>query len=322
MLVAAEGAYRWLFGGRQFFHTRTYPGQLRNRVITWARTDPHLGWVFSGRNFQTFRRGDAKWEAFVNDEGFRAPVNYQKSERRPGEQRVMVLGDSFVFGVYLSEPETLTAQLAQQLGPGFTVYNFGIPGWGLDQMYLAYLKYVDVIEPDVVLVSYIDSDVERTFDAYRLIERFNKPSFDLEDGRLVERRGGKPGLLDRISYKSLMASQLYNRFYRRPYSKAIADALFENFAQETQRRRQRLIVLRYPTKLEVLQGRPNDVFDFSEILARNQVLSLDPLDKMRACGPQRYRGFYIDDDGHPTGAGNEFVARFLVEQGFRMAVTD
>jgi hypothetical protein len=314
MLVAAEFTYRWIFRGRQSFHTRSYPGQLGNRVITWARIDRDLGWVFSGRNLQTFRRGEAKWEALVNHEGFRAPVNFQKTERRPGERRVMVLGDSFVFGVYLNDPETLPAQLGKQLGPNFTVHNFGMPGWGLDQMYLAYLKYVDAIEPDVVLLSYIDDDVVRTFDAYRWIERLNKPSFDVEDGRLVKRRNGTPGVLDRLSFKSLMASQLYNRFYRRPYSKAIAEALFDRLGQETHRRSQRLIVLRYPTKLEVLEGRAGGEFDFASTLERNQVVSLDPLDEMRACGPQCYRGFYIEDDGHPTGAGNEFVARFLVKQ--------
>lgn len=86
----------------------------------------------------------------------------------------MVLGDWFTFGVYVEEPKTLPAHLATQLGEGFELFNVSSPGWGVDQMYLAYRKFVEVLDPDVVVLVYINDDVRRAFESE--IEG-EKPSF-------------------------------------------------------------------------------------------------------------------------------------------------
>jgi hypothetical protein len=69
----------------------------------------------------------------------------------------MVSGDSFTFGALLDDPDTLTYLLQERLGSGHEVYNLASPGWGLDQMYLAYRKFVDRIDPDIVIVVYIET---------------------------------------------------------------------------------------------------------------------------------------------------------------------
>ncbi len=97
----------------------------------------------------------------------------------------MVLGDSFVFGTYLDDADTLCAQLQALLGAGNEVYNFGIPGWGVDHGTSLTWKYVDLIQPDVVMAVYIDDDVTRVFESYRVVEGLNKPSFNVDDGRLI-----------------------------------------------------------------------------------------------------------------------------------------
>jgi hypothetical protein len=46
---------------------------------------------------------------------------------------------------------------------------------GIDQMYLAYEKWENVIRPQVVILAFIDEDVDRVLEAYRVFEGMNKP---------------------------------------------------------------------------------------------------------------------------------------------------
>jgi hypothetical protein len=313
LLVAAEGAYRMLSPAGVFYR-RTHRGGDEKHARTWARPHPRLGWVFSGTNLDTFRGSTRKWAASANEEGFRSPYDYRGRGAKAGVVRVMMLGDSFVFGPYLDDSDTLSARLQQRLGPGYQVDNFGMPGWGIDQMYLAYLEYVDVVEPDIVVAVYIDDDVMRVFEAFRGTTSMNKPSFDAVDGRLMLRDGDDSGLFDRLAAVSIIANRFYKHVYRPRVSDRIARALFRELARETRRRGQKLVVVRYPTKGEILRNWDDQVFDFKELFGSEQIVFLDPRDEMRAAAAAvGYRDFYLHDDAHPAREGNRFVARYIAE---------
>jgi phospholipase/lecithinase/hemolysin len=54
--------------------------------------------------------------------------------------------------------------------------------------------------------------------------------------------------------------------------------------------------------------------ELGDVFAQRHVLLLEPVADMLATGPETAASFYFPDDGHPTRAGNEFVARYLVSR--------
>ena len=315
LLVAAEFTFRWLRPDLRYYG-RTFPDRHDNENRTnWARLDPDLGWVYNGADSRTFLNPTKQWKAMVNREGFRSSFDYGGRPPKGAAKRVMVLGDSYVFGIYLNDSDTFCALLQDRLGSSYEVYSVAIPGWGIDQMYLAYLKYVDIVDPDIVMVVYIDDDVNRVFHAYRWVEGLNKPSFKLERGRLVRRTDEeRPGLAEKVAAVSLMASQVYNWAYRIPTNVAISRALFAKLADETSQRNHQLVPLRYPVRGEItLRTRPNP-YDVSTAFTERGIPHFDPTAEMFAAGPEAIAGFYFDDDMHPTREGNAFVVRYIVER--------
>lgn len=74
--------------------------------------------------------------------------------------RLLVLGDSVVFGLGIAWQDTLVPRLRAILGDGVEVVGAAIPGWSsVDQ--LAFLEsQVDRIAPDSVVLVYVHNDIE------------------------------------------------------------------------------------------------------------------------------------------------------------------
>lgn len=96
----------------------------------------------------------------INDLGFRgAPITLVKAN---GEFRIAVIGDSFVWGDYVDDDETLPAQLERALRvscPGVRVMNFGIGGTTIDGQSVM-LERSRQLSPDAVLLVFHDNDIE------------------------------------------------------------------------------------------------------------------------------------------------------------------
>jgi hypothetical protein len=93
---------------------------------------------------------------------------------------VLVFGDSFTFGEDVSDDETYAHFLQQRL-PGVEVLNFGVHGYGHDQM-LLYLQEEGLkYHPDVVVLGFLYDDMDRNLLGFR---DYAKPRFELRDGRL------------------------------------------------------------------------------------------------------------------------------------------
>jgi hypothetical protein len=83
--------------------------------------------------------------------------------------RVALLGDSFTFGLEVSYADSWGQQLERQLGDGAQVLNFGVDGYGVDQASLKYERQVRAWRPDVVILSIVDHDIERTMGVYAFL---------------------------------------------------------------------------------------------------------------------------------------------------------
>jgi hypothetical protein len=124
----------------------------RNRPgAGWKRTDEFTSWIE------------------VNSKGLRGPeVEYAKP---PGETRVLVLGDSFVFAEQVNQDETFTQRLQDGLNAGggdrFRVLNGGSNGWSTANELIYLAKEGVKFDPDVVVLAfYVGNDLS---DNYRRI---------------------------------------------------------------------------------------------------------------------------------------------------------
>lgn len=99
----------------------------------------------------------------------------------PGKQ-VLAVGDSYTFGDQVSDRETWPAALERRLG--IRVLNGGVFGYGFDQIVLRAEALADELSPDVLVVSLIPDDIERTEYSYRFA---HKPYFERVDAALALR---------------------------------------------------------------------------------------------------------------------------------------
>jgi len=102
-------------------------------------------------------------------------------EKPPGTLRILTFGDSFTFGDEVSDNETWTYYL-EKLLPGSEVINFGVHGYGHDQM-LLYLQEEGIkYHPDIVILGFLSFDMQRNVISFR---DYAKPRFVLDGGHLV-----------------------------------------------------------------------------------------------------------------------------------------
>lgn len=170
----------------------------------------------------------------TNSHGLRGQREFAYA-RNPGHKRVAVFGDSFTFGEEVSDNETYLAYLAEQF-PEAEVMNFGVRGYGYDQM-LLYLKEEGVkYHPDVVVLAFNKLDLARDRLAFRDAA---KPRFVLSNGQLQlentpvpqphEVMAAEPYRLKMLDLISLINTKVHGEEARRQESERLAGALLQEF---------------------------------------------------------------------------------------------
>jgi lysophospholipase L1-like esterase len=87
----------------------------------------------------------------TNADGFRAGPFVPKSKK----PRIVLLGDSISFGVYLEEEQNLAGRVSSvldKLGRPVEIFNLGIPTYAMSQYAASYRRYGAALEPDIVLL--------------------------------------------------------------------------------------------------------------------------------------------------------------------------
>jgi hypothetical protein len=157
-----------------------YPGE--RHAAEGSTVDPAIGWKMPPRAEAPESTDDYSVVYHSNRQGFRDPRDF---ERPTHKRRIAVLGDSYTFGTGVEEPETFARRLESGLR-GVRTYNFGIGGFGVDQMWMTLRHNALGTHPDLVVLAFIRNDLDRALSAYRLGHHWlAKPAFKLEAGRLV-----------------------------------------------------------------------------------------------------------------------------------------
>ncbi len=305
------------------------------RAGSCCLADPRLLWVFRPGATGTWESDEFRERTTINSIGMR---DREVGPKRPGEFRILAIGDSFTYGHGVgaeeSWPRVLEDLLAERVpdsGP-VTVLNAGQPGYGIDQVFESFRLRRLGLAPDLVVVGLHSTDV--TDDA-------DKPLFDLRDGRLVPvdaRRNwvwlqaraleSLPSWLRSSKLVRLVLSSLRSvAWLRGPAPRDPAalhawqrDKAVAEMAELRDLGRAhgfRVVVVLMPSDWAV---RDPGWQPFGDLPERIRALGLPVLDVFRGLGdgvddPLR---FFFPKDKHLTARGNrvlaERVAKFLVEQ--------
>ena len=132
---------------------------------------------------------EAAYLVRANAQGFRCDRDF-KARKSEGKRRALLFGDSFTAGDGVSNGKRY-GDLLEQLVEGLEVYNFGLPGTGTDQQYLAYQEFAEGIEHDLLILAVTVENIGRVASRFRpyVDERgetvvYAKPYYVLEEGRL------------------------------------------------------------------------------------------------------------------------------------------
>lgn len=173
---------------------RTYVGDYQSRPSQGMVADPVTGWRLKPRLVVQGGDGDQAPRYETNADGFRG-ADFDPTDRR---RRIVLVGDSFTFGVGVQVEETFGAVLDKHLEAS-VVYNLAMPGFGLDQMWLSARHQAPPLAPALVVVTFISESFPRSLEAFRVTEGWTKPVFKLVEGKLVPKDSAdRPGALVRF----------------------------------------------------------------------------------------------------------------------------
>ena len=175
---------------------------------------PRLGWIPKPGQV----RNDG-WTSNVDECRVRSNGRSIATASRP----ILAVGDSFAFGDEVDDGETWPAYLEEILNK--RVINAGVGGYGIDQAFLRAELLLDEYDPDVVILSLISDDINRTELSHYSYGRGWKPYFEYEDGALVLRNVPVPPqeqepiarsfqALHRVLGYSVLADAVFNRIAR------------------------------------------------------------------------------------------------------------
>jgi hypothetical protein len=140
-----------------------------------------------------------------NRDGFRAGRELDEPDARP---RILFLGDGFVSGDGVEEPERFT-NILETLEPSRRMDNLGMTSYGPDLMLRA-LEVVGLkLKPKLVIFCMYTDDFPRVRPEYNGAG-FLIPRYKLESGNLVSIPYPKPLFWDRLSMSAAAGKFLWN----------------------------------------------------------------------------------------------------------------
>lgn len=181
-----------------------------------AVLDAKLGWLQKG-NYQYEGK-----QASLNKELYPVKLSYEKNGFRKyaaskdSLPRILILGDSFTQAIEVSDGKVYYDYLERESLS--RVYAYGVAGYGTLQEYMILDKYVDEIQPDVVVIQFcsndfIDNDLEMEQNASYQVGLW-RPYLQ-ENGRISY--GNPLGIIERNLIKSKFLKFFRDKWIRVKY---------------------------------------------------------------------------------------------------------
>jgi hypothetical protein len=153
------------------------PAKAVDEKYRFCRFDHELGWA----PLENVTYAEKGFLVHQNQFGLRASddIQLKNASRR---KRLLVLGDSYVWGVGATQEKLFTAPEVYRTDD--EIINGGVSGYGTDQEYLFYLREGQKFDVDQVVVAFtLYNDVENNLNSRQY--SYLKPYFTLNAGQLV-----------------------------------------------------------------------------------------------------------------------------------------
>jgi len=154
-------------------------GSFQPQAFTFFEYDPLLGWRNRPLKQGSFQTNESISQVSINQKGLRGKEYPYERSQKP---RILVLGDSFVWGYGVEEKERFTDRLETLFQGKIEVVNAGVPGYGLDQFLLFLETEGKKYRPDLVVCAV--NEVDFADISYRVNHGYSKPYFMLREGSL------------------------------------------------------------------------------------------------------------------------------------------
>lgn len=151
--------------------------KIKQNYYAYDIYDSHRGWALKPNMVNVQMNEDKIINS--NSKGIRGTTEYQYGKAK--KKRILILGDSFTFGEEVNDNETYSYYLQEML-PFTEVINFGVHGYGHDQMLIYFMEEGIKYKPDIVVLGFVDLDMERNTLKFR---DYAKPKYELEEGKLI-----------------------------------------------------------------------------------------------------------------------------------------
>ena len=193
----------------------------------------------------------------TNEYGYRAAMPEISS--RYDLPHVVVLGDSYTFGVGVNDGEEYPALLARGLGSSARVVNLGVGGFGLTQEIRTFYEFGLLYEPALVVLQFCSNDPHENLYARVTTVEDGRFRFHRDRSMGGSLRALKEWLGDSFLQRSAVYNLVRNRGFRlyqsyesrddREKLETFHNELLSAFADDLRRRGIRLVVFGVPGQL-------------------------------------------------------------------------
>ena len=142
----------------------------------------------------------------INDWGYR-DYEFSTLVTQKTENRILILGDSFVFGDNVASTQTFTKKLEHQLGSTVQCLNFGIIGYGPDQSLLTLTEKGLRLRPSHVILSVFAANDFNDLVKNKLVE------LDDRENLTLRRKNALTEVLPTLRIKLLLDKVLRKGFF-------------------------------------------------------------------------------------------------------------
>lgn len=313
----------------------------------WVEHDPVLGWVHQKNKKAILKLDYGQTELQTNSIGLRGAREYDK-HKAEGSKRIVMLGDSFVFGWGVPDTETFSAQLERRDSKP-EVLNLGVAGYGIDQIYLSYQVLGRGYGADYVFIGIFPEDFWRATRAFADTGHA-KPYFKLSgEGKLLLqntpvpqpftlRTHQFPPLIDYGPVETVLMKSLAYRFLRHKFIRLgknfgwvdpksseewiVGRAIIKQLALEIKKDGAVPVLLLMPPDRWMGMKKPESLHASLVRFAKREGIGLIDLtpDFDEAVKAAQVSDYYIPSDGHWTAKGHELaskkIAEFLNRHGY------
>lgn len=306
----------------------------------WTEYHSTLGWVNQKNKSAAHSVARKQIIVHTNSKGMRGQKEY--TQKKPYRvTRLMLLGDSFVFGFGVPDEETFGA-LLEASRYKIEAPNLGVPAYGIAQIYLSYSEIARDYESDYVFICIFPDGFFRSTMAFADSGHAN-PYFSLssEDGLLLQnvpvpesytlKTNQFPNLIEYSSAEKLLRKSLLYRLVKKQLIRLgkntgwldpdqtvdwiVGKALLRKFIGDVRRDSRTPVIMTVPPDRWVKDNNSRKLHKSLLRFAKKEnvdLIDLVPIFR-EAVAKEGLTTYYIEHDWHWTLKGHQLVADTILK---------